>query len=126
MSDLEYHEFTDAKSAKAFLVREWRDRCKVQTNATYTINPFTNQASDPNLTTWITVRELRDAQEMVDSVFSSLDTYHSYEFVKTTFTVTWRFGISDETNAMYVSWKVVDDNQVIRPEIAKLRLDEEE
>ena len=126
MSDIEYHEFTDAKSAKAFLVREWRDRCKVQTHATYTVNPFNNQASNPNLTTWLTLRELRDAEEMVDSVFESLNTYHSYEFVKTTFTVTWRFGIADETDTLYVSWKAEDDNATLRESIAKLQLDEEE
>lgn len=111
MSDLQYYEFTDAKSAKAFLVREWRDRVKVQTNATYVENPFSDQATNPNLTTWLTLRELRDAQEMVESVYESLDTYHSYEFIKTTFTVTWRFGISEDLNTMYVSWKATDDNE---------------
>lgn len=117
---IEHTDFTDAESAKAFLKREWRGDIKVQTHATYHRNPFNDEAANPLLTTWIRVRNLADAYDMIDSVYNSLETHHSYDFVKTTFTVTWRFGISSDTESIYGSWKAEDDNSKVKPEYEEI------
>jgi hypothetical protein len=125
---VEHTYFTDATAAKAFITREWRGDIKVQTHANYNYNPFYNMASNPGLTTWLRIRNLADALEMIDSVYESRDDYQAYEFIKTTFTVTWSFAISADTNSIYASFKAEDDQAEMKPEIAAIAKynDEEE
>lgn len=111
--DMDYTVCNTRSQALNFVTINWCDHVKVQTSANYTINPFAEQASNPGLTTWFSIRSLTDMKETIDSVYDALNTYNGYEFCKTTFEVIWRFGMveSHNTTRMYCSFKVRDTNE---------------
>lgn len=108
-----YFVSDDSEEFKQHVMLNWPSCTKgtnvqVQTHATWSRNA--SFRPNPGFTTWFTLRELRDFYQMVDSLQSSVDTRHAYDWETETYAITWRCGITTNhpTNRLYISMAVRD------------------